>query len=302
MSAEGKAARWSVGRLGGANLAGIVLDIGGVAQTTVGQNRQHRDGAAKIVGHQQEPSGRMDAHIGGTGAAGTNGVEQLQFPVRPIDGEGTDRAFLVFAHPIRLIGGIQAGSGGIQSQAARARAHLVDAGGRHRPGGAIHLKEVNAATIAGRQIHLRWQHIAERRTEGSDIGDEWPGGFARLRLEQDIREDCRPRQCDRSFQKRTPGTVEWNHRLCLTISPGCYHRPFIRWKLMSSSRDQDRVSRELHEELRRPFFRGYPTVCPKSTRWSSRRLNFVGRASTGRSCGTRPPGRWRRRTGRRWPR
>ena len=26
------------------------------AQTTVGQNRQHRDGAAEIVGHQQEPS------------------------------------------------------------------------------------------------------------------------------------------------------------------------------------------------------------------------------------------------------
>src|SRR5437588_87990 len=33
-----------------------------------------------------------------------------------MDGEGTDRAFLVFAHPIRFIGGIQVGSGGIQSQ------------------------------------------------------------------------------------------------------------------------------------------------------------------------------------------
>ena len=77
MSAEGKAARRSVGRPGGADLAGIVLDIGGGAQTTVGKNRQHRDGAAKIVGHQHEPSGRMDAHIGGTGAAGANGVEQL---------------------------------------------------------------------------------------------------------------------------------------------------------------------------------------------------------------------------------
>ena len=62
---------------------------------TVGQNRQHRHGAAKIVGHQQEPPGRMDAHIGRTGAAGADGVEQLQMPVGPIDGEGADRAFLV---------------------------------------------------------------------------------------------------------------------------------------------------------------------------------------------------------------
>ena len=121
----------------------------------------------------------MDAHIGGTGPAGTNRVEQLQFPVGPIDGEGADRAFLVFAHPIRFVGGIQAGSGGIQSQATRARAHLVDASGRHRSGGAIHLEEVNAATIAGRQIHLGRQHIAERRTERSDIGDQGPGGFSR---------------------------------------------------------------------------------------------------------------------------
>ena len=150
VSAEGKAARWSVGRLGRANLAGIVLDVTGGAQSTVAKNRQHRDGAARIVGHEQEPPGWMDAHIGGTSAAGTNGVEQLQSPVGAIDGEGADRAFLVFAHPIRFIGGIQARSGGIQSQATRARAHFVNASGRHGAGGAIHLKEVNAATIAGR--------------------------------------------------------------------------------------------------------------------------------------------------------
>jgi hypothetical protein len=76
MSAEGKAARWSVGRPGGANRAGIGSDIGGGAQATVGKNWQHRDGAPEVVGHQHEPSGRMDAHKRGTGAAGTNGVEQ----------------------------------------------------------------------------------------------------------------------------------------------------------------------------------------------------------------------------------
>ena len=59
---------------------------------------------------------------------------------------------------------------------------VVDAGGRHRPSGAIHLEEVDAATVAGRQIHLRRQHIAERRTEGAHIGDERPRGFAPLRV------------------------------------------------------------------------------------------------------------------------
>ena len=123
----------------------------------------------------------MHAHIGGTGAAGTNGVEQRQVPVSPMDGKCADRAFLVVAHPIRLIGGIQAGSSGIQSQAAGAGAHLDDRRRRHRPRGTIHLKEVNAATIAGWQIHLGWQDIAERRTKGPDIGDERLGGFARIR-------------------------------------------------------------------------------------------------------------------------
>src|SRR5713226_8556687 len=125
-----------------------------------------------------------------------DGKLELLNTVRSIDGEGTDRAFLVFAHPIRFIGGIHPGSGGIQSQAARARAHRVDASGRHCPGGAIHLKEVNAAPITGRQIHLGWQHIAERRTEGSDIGEEWSGCFSRLRLEQPIDEGCCPCKCD----------------------------------------------------------------------------------------------------------
>ena len=111
----------------------------------------------------------------------------------------------------------------IQSQAARARAHLVDAGGRHRPGGAIHLKEVNAATIAGRQIHLGRQHIAERRTEGSDIGEEWSGGFVRLRLEQTGHERCCPRKCDRGFQKRTSGAVACGHGEC-GLSMGELHK------------------------------------------------------------------------------
>ena len=178
----------------------------------VGQNRQHRDGAAEIVGHQQEPPGRMDAHIGRTGAAGRTVLSSVNCP-SAIDGEGADRAFLVLAHAVRLIGGIQAGSGGIQSQAARARAHLVDAGGRHRPGGAIHLKEVNAAAIAGRQIHLRRQHVAERRTEGADIGHEWkrPSGHPSFGSRHGYREWRRSRDGGDGFQKRASGMVRSSH-------------------------------------------------------------------------------------------
>ena len=58
----------------------------------------------------------MDTHKRGPGTAGTDGVERFKFPVRPIDGEGTDRAFFVFANPIRFIRRIQAGSGGIKAR------------------------------------------------------------------------------------------------------------------------------------------------------------------------------------------
>ena len=118
-------------------------------------------------------------------------------PVCPIDGEGADRACLVLSHAIRLIGGIKSRSDRIHSQAARACSQLVNAGGRHRPGSAIHLEKMYAATIAGRQIHLRWQHVAKRRTEGADIGHEWPTGFIRLRVEQAGDERGCARQGDR---------------------------------------------------------------------------------------------------------
>ena len=103
------------------------LTSDGVAQPAVGQDRQHRHRAAEVVGHQQVTSAGMHADISRAGAAGAHGVEQLQSSVGPIDGKGADGALLVVAHPIGLIGGIEAGSRGIQGQAARARAHLDDA-------------------------------------------------------------------------------------------------------------------------------------------------------------------------------
>ena len=77
MAAEGKATRRRVGRLRGADVAGIGLNISGRAQPTIGKNRQHRSGAAEVVGHQHEPPGRVNAHIRRTRAARPNGVEQL---------------------------------------------------------------------------------------------------------------------------------------------------------------------------------------------------------------------------------
>ena len=91
----------------------------------------------------------MDAGESGTRSTGRNGVEQFELSVRSIDGEGADRALLVLAHALGFIGGIEARSGLIQYDATWACAHLMNAGGRHRPCGTIHDEDVNAATIAG---------------------------------------------------------------------------------------------------------------------------------------------------------
>ena len=144
----------------------------------------------------------MEAHVGRAGAAGADGVEQLQRPVGPVDGEGADRALLVVAHPVGLVGGVQAGAGGVQGQAARAGAHLVDAGRRHRPGGAIHPEEVDAAAVAGRQVHLGRQHVAERGAEGADVGEERPGGFARSCPGREARQRGEPQQRGGGLQER----------------------------------------------------------------------------------------------------
>ena len=61
-------------------LPASTLTSDGVAQPAVGQDRQHRHRAAEVVGHQQVTSGRMDADVGRAGAAGADGVEQLQLP------------------------------------------------------------------------------------------------------------------------------------------------------------------------------------------------------------------------------
>jgi hypothetical protein len=48
-------------------------------------------------------------------------------------------------------------------QATGAHAHLKNADLFHRTCGAVHIKNLNAATIAGRQVYLSWQYIAKRQ-------------------------------------------------------------------------------------------------------------------------------------------
>jgi hypothetical protein len=140
VAAEGEAALRGAGRRGWADLAPVGLDVGGGAEPAVFKDRQHRDGPPEVVGHQDEPPGRVDAHVCGAGTAREGGVEGLQFPGGEIDGERTDRTFLLVAHLVRLIGRIQARARGVEHHATRARAHLVDIGGRHRSGITIHVK------------------------------------------------------------------------------------------------------------------------------------------------------------------
>src|SRR5205085_5665808 len=61
MTAEGEASRWSVGGLLRSDGPGIALHVGGGAETTVGEDRQDRNAAAKVVGHEEKFSGRMNA-------------------------------------------------------------------------------------------------------------------------------------------------------------------------------------------------------------------------------------------------
>src|SRR6266540_4701833 len=113
VSAEGETPRRSMGGLLRSHRAGILLDVRGGPQAAVIQNWHHRHGTSKIIGDQHELPGWMDADIGGTRPAGTNGVEQGQLPVSTVNREGADRPFIALAHPVRLISGIQASAGGI---------------------------------------------------------------------------------------------------------------------------------------------------------------------------------------------
>src|SRR5262249_31669103 len=129
--------------------------------------------------------------------AGADGVKQLQLPVGPVDREGADRALLLLAHPVCLVGGVQARPGSVHGQAARARAHLVDARSRPRPRLPVYPESVDATAVAGREVYLGRKRVAQRRTEGPDVGEE--------RLVVRRPEECRCGERGRGLKERAPG-------------------------------------------------------------------------------------------------
>ena len=92
MPADGKAAWWRVGRLGRADGAFIFLHVSRFTQAAIGLDREHGDGAAKVVRHQHELPRGMDAEMGRAFATGGDRVHQLQLTALWIDGEGADGA------------------------------------------------------------------------------------------------------------------------------------------------------------------------------------------------------------------
>ena len=195
VAADGEAAGRGVRRFRGADRTCSDLDVRSLAQPAVGQDWEHSHGTAEVVGHEQVVSARVHADIGRPGAARTHGVEQLQLSVGPIDGERGDAALLVVADPIGLVRGIEAGSVAAEGEATRARADLDNAEGRHRSGGAIDPKEMNATAIPGRQIHLGRERVAKRGAEGPDIADERRGTSARSGLFQEMSHRKDPCEC-----------------------------------------------------------------------------------------------------------
>src|SRR5262249_60996594 len=145
-------------------------------------------------------------------------------------------------------------------------ARLVDARGRHRPGGAVHPEDVDAAAVAGRQIHLGRQNVLERGAEGPDVGNERPGAPVRLRPEQTAHEGRRPHERDRGLEERSSGPVVRIHggngpagwgrgRLILPAGPGpgqggrtLYEPPASRGAGKLRASDDPVLARE--EELR----------------------------------------------------
>src|SRR4029453_14858679 len=104
VAAPREAARWGVGRPGRANRAGITLPAGAPPEPAVSLYREHGHGTAEIVGHQEMTSARVHADKGGTRAARSDGVEDLQRAVGATDREGAGGALLVLADRAHAVG------------------------------------------------------------------------------------------------------------------------------------------------------------------------------------------------------
>lgn len=143
----------------------------------------------------------MDAQISGPRAAGAHGVEQRQLSVGAIHGKCADGSGVIFPLLFRLIGRIQAGSCGVEHQAIRACGLFKYSAWRQRPRGAIHLKEMNAASVAGRQIHLTRADNGERGAKRADVSHERPLRSGRLGPKDSGKDAPAAGQSRRGFQE-----------------------------------------------------------------------------------------------------
>src|SRR6185503_21351333 len=131
-----------------------MLDIRGGSQTAILQNWEHRHGTAKVICHEHELAGGMNAGVGRTRTAGGDRVERRQLPILPMNRESAHSALLVFSDSVGFIGGIESSAGSIESQAIRAGSKFIHTAGSQSPGSAVHAKRVTPAAPAGGQIHL----------------------------------------------------------------------------------------------------------------------------------------------------
>ena len=172
VAAEGEAAGRSVRCRRRPDLTLRSLHVRRLTEPAILVNRQHSHRPAKVVGHQQMPATRMQAHIGRPGGSRRNGVEHGELAGRPVECIAADGALAGLAHAVGLVGGIHPRALVVDHEAARAGAELKGANARKRSGCPVDAKAMNAAAVARRKIHLRGQHIAQRRTKCADIGKQ----------------------------------------------------------------------------------------------------------------------------------
>ena len=128
-----------------------------------------------------------------------------------IDGEGADGSLLGLTDAIGLVGGIDMRARRVHDQATRAVPQRVNPGGRQRPGLAVHFKQMNAAAVAGGEIHLGRQGVAKGGAEGSDIGHERAGGLGRPRLRAPLGHRRGRHHRGGGFQKRSARGINVDH-------------------------------------------------------------------------------------------
>src|SRR5262245_45968313 len=103
----------------------------------------------------------MDADVSRTRASGRNRIEELELPLRSIDGKGTYRSLSPLADAVGFIRRIEPVAGLIDGEATGTRSQLIDTGRLHGATFAIHMEQMNPSSVPGRQINLRGQHVAK---------------------------------------------------------------------------------------------------------------------------------------------